>query len=303
MEIIITGASGLIGRTLVTLLEARGDRVRRMVRRPIAGPSEIRWDPDRGHIDLTGLVGAEAVVHLAGARIADRRWTKSHMDRILESRTRGTQLLAHSLSEVQPLGGPAVLISSSAVGFYGDRGEETLTESSPRGSGFLADVCVAWEGATREAERAGLRVAHTRFGVVLAGNGGLLAQLLPVFRIGLGGRIGNGNQLMSWISISDAAAAIAWILDHDVAGPVNLVAPGAVTNAEFSQTLGRVLRRPARLPVPPLIPMLRYGRCLVRELMLTSTLVRPMVLGGGGFQFSHPSLEEALTEATRRSTA
>ena len=303
MEVVVTGASGLIGQALVTILEARGDRVRRLVRRPVADPSEIRWDPDRGHLNPTALVGVEAVIHLAGAGIADRRWTRSQMNRILESRTRGTQLLAHSLAEARPLGGPKVLVSGSAIGFYGDRGEEALTEASPRGTGFLADVCVAWEDATRDAERAGLRVAYARTGVVLARSGGLLARLLPLFKVGLGGRIGSGRQFMSWISLTDEVMALAWMIDDDVAGPVNLVAPGAVTNTEFSRSLGKVLRRPARLPVPPLGPALLYGRHLVRELMLASTLVLPKVLSGGGFQFAHLSVNEALVETIRGSAA
>jgi uncharacterized protein (TIGR01777 family) len=303
MEVVVTGASGLIGQALVAILEARGDRVRKMVRRPVADPLEIRWDPDRGHLDAAALVGVEAVVHLAGASIADRRWTRSQMNRILESRTRGTRLLAHSLAEAHPLGGPKILVSGSAIGFYGDRDKETLTEASPRGTGFLADVCVAWEDATRDAERAGLRVTHARTGVVLARSGGLLARLLPLFQAGLGGRIGSGKQFMSWISLTDEVTALAWMIDNEVAGPVNLVAPGAVTNTEFSRTLAKVLRRPARLPVPSLGPALLYGRHLVSELMLASTLALPGVLSASSFKFAHPSLNEALVETIRGSVA
>ncbi|MEE2769355.1 MAG: TIGR01777 family oxidoreductase [Actinomycetota bacterium] len=295
MEVIVTGASGLIGQALLARLEARGDRVRRMVRRPVIDQSEIRWDPDKGHLDPAALVGADAVVHLAGTGIAERRWTRSQKDRILESRTRGTRLLAQSLSEVFPVGGPRVLVSGSAIGFYGDRGDEPLTESSEPGTGFLAEVCVAWESATQDAGLAGLRVTQARTGVVLSAAGGLLARLLPLFRIGLGGQVGSGDQIISWISLADQVAALIWLIDTDVSGPVNLVAPSPVTNSEFSRTLGRVLGRPSRLRIPSAGPMLLYGRYLTRELILASTLALPGVLVDSGFVFSHSSIESALS--------
>ena len=296
MEIIITGASGLIGQALVARLEERGDRVIRMVRRSVTDQSEIRWDPERGHLDPGALVGVDAVVHLAGAGIADRRWTKPQRDRILESRTRGTRLLARSLSEAFPVGGPRILVSGSAIGFYGNRGNEPLTEMSKPGTGFLAEVCIAWESATQDAERAGVRVAHARTGAVLSDAGGLLARLLPIFRLGLGGQIGTGKQIMSWISLTDEVSALTWLIDNEISGPVNLTAPNPVTNADFSQALGRALGRPVWLRIPSAGPMLLYGRYLTKELMLASTLVAPEVLTDSGFVFTHSVVDSALTD-------
>ena len=294
MDVAVTGSTGLIGSALCTALEARGDRVVRILRRDPSGRGEIHWDPADGVLDPSDLRGTDAVVHLAGAGIADRRWTPAQRNRIRESRTRGTTLLAGALAEIRDDGGPSTLVSGSAIGVYGDAGDHLLDEDGPRGTGFLADVCIAWERATERAGNAGIRVAHARTGVVLSPEGGLLAKQLPLFRLGLGGRLGSGHQYLSWISLRDEVAALLWLVDREVEGPVNLVAPSPVTNAEFAQSLGSALGRPARLPVPTAMPMVMFGRDLVRELMLASTRVRPRVLEDGGFAFTDPELGPAL---------
>ena len=294
MDVAVTGSTGLIGSALCTALEARGDRVVRILRRDPSGRGEIHWDPADGVLDPSDLRGTDAVVHLAGAGIADRRWTPAQRNRIRESRTRGTTLLAGALAEIRDDGGPSTLVSGSAIGVYGDAGDHLLDEDGPRGTGVLADVCIAWERATERAGNAGIRVAHARTGVVLSPEGGLLAKQLPLFRLGLGGRLGSGHQYLSWISLRDEVAALLWLVDREVEGPVNLVAPSPVTNAEFARSLGSTLGRPARLPVPAAIPTVMFGRDLVRELMLASTRVRPRVLEDGGFAFTDPELGPAL---------
>ena len=294
MDVAVTGSTGLIGSALCTALEARGDRVVRILRRDPSGRGEIHWDPADGVLDPSDLRGTDAVVHLAGAGIADRRWTPAQRNRIRESRTRGTTLLAGALAEIRDDGGPSTLVSGSAIGVYGDAGDHLLDEDGPQGTGFLADVCIAWERATERAGNAGIRVAHARTGVVLSPEGGLLAKQLPLFRLGLGGRLGSGHQYLSWISLRDEVAALLWLVDREVEGPVNLVAPSPVTNAEFARSLGSTLGRPARLPVPAAIPTVMFGRDLVRELMLASTRVRPRVLEDGGFAFTDPELGPAL---------
>jgi hypothetical protein len=266
----------------------------RILRRDPSGRGEIHWDPADGVLDPSDLRGTDAVVHLAGAGIADRRWTPAQRNRIRESRTRGTTLLAGALAEIRDDGGPSTLVSGSAIGVYGDAGDHLLDEDGPQGTGFLADVCIAWELATERAGSAGIRVAHARTGVVLSPEGGLLAKQLPLFRLGLGGRLGSGHQYLSWISLRDEVAALLWLVDREVEGPVNLVAPSPVTNAEFARSLGSALGRPARLPVPAAMPMVMFGRDLVRELMLASTRVRPRVLEDGGFAFTDPELGPAL---------
>ncbi|MCH2412831.1 MAG: TIGR01777 family oxidoreductase, partial [Acidimicrobiales bacterium] len=280
--------------SLCTALEARGDRVVRILRRDPSGRGEIHWDPADGVLDPSDLRGTDAVVHLAGAGIADRRWTPAQRNRIRESRTRGTTLLAGALAEIRDDGGPSTLVSGAASGVYGDAGDHLLDEDSPQGTGFLADVCIAWELATERAGSAGIRVAHARTGVVLSPEGGLLAKQLPLFRLGLGGRLGSGHQYLSWISLRDEVAALLWLVDREVEGPVNLVAPSPVTNAEFARSLGSALGRPARLPVPAAMPMVMFGRDRGRELMLASTRVRPRVLEDGGFAFTDPELGPAL---------
>jgi uncharacterized protein len=292
VDVAVTGSSGLIGTALVRSLEADGHRVRRVSRSGQPGAGTVRWDPERGDLDEGALAGVDAVVHLAGEAIAGHRWNDEHKRRVLDSRVKGTTLLAETLARLDPR--PAVLVSGSAIGFYGDRGDERLTEDSGPGDGFLATVVTSWELATRAAEEAGIRVAKVRTGLVMARSGGSLKPMLPLFRLGAGGRLGSGRQWWSWISMTDEVAAIRFVLDHDVAGPVNLTGPEPVTNAEFTRVLGRVLHRPAFLPVPRFGPALVLGREAAEEMVFASQRVLPAVLEREGFAFAHRTLEAAL---------
>lgn len=287
MRILVTGASGLIGSALSPSLEAAGHTVVRLSRR---GP--LRWDPTARQIDPAALDGVEAVVHLAGESVAGR-WTPAHKERILASRGDGTAFLAEALAAL-PVP-PRVLVSASAVGWYGDRGDELLTEQSPPGTGFLAEVARLWEGAAKPAADAGIRVVHVRTaGIVLSRNGGALKAMLPAFRAGMAGPIGNGRQWWSWLSLADTVAVYERALtDEALAGPLNAVAPGAVTNAEFTKTLARVLRRPALLPLPVPAVKLVFGE-MGKELLLASARVEPRVLSDAGFAFRFPALDAAL---------
>jgi uncharacterized protein (TIGR01777 family) len=241
----------------------------------------------------------DAIVHLAGESIADGRWTQARKQRILTSRVDGTWLLAETIAQLRVP--PRVLVSASATGVYGNRGDEILTEESGRGTGFLADVCRAWEAATEPATAAGIRVVSPRFGVVLAGNGGLLARVANLFRLGLGGRLGDGEQYFSWIALDDHVAAIRHHVAHgESAGVYNHTAPSPVTNRELTETLGRVLHRPTRIPTPLLPLKLRYGSELVDELLLTGQRVVPERLEAAGYRFAYPTLEEALRAALDR---
>lgn len=293
MDIAITGSTGLIGEALRASLVADGHRVVRVVRRTATGADEITWDPAGGHLDPSDLVGLDAVVHLAGEGIAEKRWTDAQKDRILTSRTAGTGLVARALADAGA-DGPKVLVSGSAIGWYGDRGDEVLTEDSAPGTGFLADVCRRWEAAADPARDAGVRVAHARTGIVLDPDGGVLAKQLPLFRLGLGGRIGSGRQYMSWIAIEDEVAALRFLLEHDVEGAVNLTAPSPVTNREFTEALGGALHRPAVVPVPGFGPKVLFGGELVDELLLASQRVQPARLVDAGFTFAQPELRPAL---------
>ncbi len=291
----MTGASGFIGSALVPQLARAGHRPIVAVRgRDMpAGVDGIAWDPDAGSIDRDALEGIGAVVHLAGAGIADRRWTDARKRLILESRTKGTDLLVSALTGLNRK--PSVLISGSAVGYYGDRGDETLTEDSPAGSDFAARVCQRWEAATGPAAEAGIRVVTIRTGIVLGANGGMLARIALPFRFGLGGRIGSGRQYISWIALDDEVAAILFALGQEsLRGPANLTAPNPVTNAELTSTLGAVLHRPTVLPTP--VPALRalYGPELVDTLLLGGQRVVPRALETAGFSFAHPRLDDAL---------
>lgn len=291
MKVVITGASGLIGSALRPGLTAEGHTILRLVRGPAAG-AESRWDPDRGVLDPNALDGADAVVHLAGESIAGGRWTAARKARIRDSRVRGTALLARSMAARGRK--PTVFISGSAVGFYGDRGGELLDEGSGQGRSFLADVCREWEAATRPAADAGIRVVNIRLGVVLSGRGGALSKMLPAFRLAAGGPIGTGRQHMSWIAVDDVVGAIQHLLRVEtVVGPVNLVAPNPVTNAEFTRTLGRVLRRPTVLRVPAPVLRVVLGE-MADELLLASTRVRPARLLDSSYRFRYPDLEATL---------
>ena len=291
MKILVTGATGLVGSAVVPFLAGGGHEVARLGR-SAPGAGDIRWDPDAGVLDARALEGFDGVVHLAGENIASGRWSAAKKRRIKESRVRGTRLLAETLAGLERP--PRVLVSASAVGFYGDRGDEELTESSPAGSGFLSDVCREWEAATEAAEGKGIRVVHARLGVVLSRDGGALGKMLTPFRLGAGGIVGNGRQYMSWMTLDDTAAALGHLLATEtVSGPVNVVAPVPVTNREFTSTLGRVLRRPTVFPLPGFVARVVFGE-MADALLLASTRVQPAGLLDSGYTFRHGTLEEGL---------
>jgi uncharacterized protein (TIGR01777 family) len=293
MQILVTGSSGLIGSALIARLQADGHSVTRLVRGAASSPGIASWDPVAGRLDAAVLNGVDAVVHLAGEGIGERRWTPKQKRAILESRIRGTELIASAIAGAEHR--PSALVSASAIGYYGDRGDEELTEVSTRGDGFLAELCEQWEGATSVAQKAGVRVVTVRSGIVLSTAGGALARMVLPFRLGLGGRIGSGRQYMSWITLDDEIGAIVHALTHDeVRGPTNLTAPNPVTNLEFTQTLGRVLHRPTVVPTPLLPLKLRYGSELVESLLVEGQRVLPTRLLTTGYTFVHPDLETAL---------
>lgn len=291
MRVGITGASGLIGSALVAALRERGDTAVPFVRRDAAA-REIAWNPAERRLDPADLAGLDAVVNLAGAGIGDHRWTDEYRRELIESRTAGTALLAETLASLDD--GPRTLVNASAIGYYGDRGDEVLTEASAPGDGFLAEICTAWEAAAEPAAAGGRRVAKLRTGIVLSADGGALPKLLPLFKLGVGGRFGDGRQWMSWISIDDEIAAILHVLDHPLAGPVNLVAPNPVTNRELASTIGTVLRRPSRVPVPAFGPRLLLGGDRADALLFDGQRVLPEVLRADGFEFRHATLDVAL---------
>jgi uncharacterized protein (TIGR01777 family) len=292
MRVIISGSSGLIGSALSDTLRAAGHEVVALVRRPASNANEVQWDPAKGVLDAESLAGADAVVHLAGAGIGDHRWTDDYKREVLESRTRSTTLLAERIAECSAR--PPVLLSGSAIGIYGASDDRQLDEMSPAGTGFLADVCVQWEAGTAAAAEAGVRVAHLRTGIVLTRQGGALKKMLPLFKLGVGGKFGHGRQWMSWISLPDEVDAIVHLLTHDVHGPVNLTAPAPVTGAEFATTLGKVLHRPAKVPVPAFGPKLLLGSELADALLFTGQRVLPTVLQRSGYEFQHSTLTDAL---------
>jgi uncharacterized protein (TIGR01777 family) len=291
MQIAISGASGMIGRALAAFLTTGGHQVTRLVRHA-PGEGEVQWDPARGTLDASALEGMDAVVHLSGENVGDGRWSDDRKRAILESRTLGTGLLARALAGLTRK--PTVLVSVSAIGIYGSRGEEVLTEQSTPGNDFLASVCKAWEAAAEPAEAAGIRVVHPRFGVVLSPAGGALAKMLPAFRLGAGGPMGEGKQWMSWLSVDDAVG----ILHHAIATPslrgvFNAVTPHPVTNGRFAETLGSVLHRPSLLPVPAFALRLLFGE-MADGTILASQRCAPTVLGRSGYAFRHPTLDVAL---------
>ena len=290
MKIGVSGSTGLVGSALVPFLTTSGHQVVRLVRSK-PNPGEVYWSPGEGRLDASGLEGLEAVVHLAGENITGR-WTPAKKARIRESRVQGTQLLAGTLAELaQP---PKVLVCASAIGYYGDRGEEVLREASPPGSNFLAEVCQAWEAASQPAAQKGIRVVSLRIGVVLSPRGGALGQMLLPFKLGVGGKIGSGRQYLSWIAIDDLVGVIHHALTTDsLQGPVNTVAPQAVTNLEFTKTLGRVLGRPTLFPLPAFAARWAFGQ-MADELLLASARVEPARLKASGYVFRTPDLEGAL---------
>jgi uncharacterized protein len=290
MKIAVTGASGLIGSALVPALRTEGHDVVRLVRGQPTGPDERSWDPSQRFLDPQALADRDAVVHLAGAGVADKRWTAARKRVVLDSRVDGTMAVAAAVAEA----GTPVLLSASAVGFYGDTGDRLLDETGPNGEGFLAEVARQWEAATARAQAAGARVAHLRTGIVLTGGGGALKKQLPIFKAGLGAPLGSGQQWLPWISLHDEVAAITHLLTADVAGPVNLVGPSPVTNREFTKVLGGVLHRPT-LPVPVPGPALRLALGgFAQEGVLIGQRLEPAVLQRSGFRFAHGDLESAL---------
>lgn len=291
MRFLISGSTGFIGSHLIPRLISRGDSVVRLVRKPPISSEEIHWDPDHGVLDSASLEGLDAVIHLAGENIAGGRWTASKKKEILESRRKGTQLLSETLARLNRR--PSVFVCASAIGYYGDRGDEVLTESSSPGTDFLANVCIEWEKATQPAARAGIRVVNTRFGIILSKDGGALPRMLVPFQLGLGGRLGSGNQYMSWIALDDIVGIMLHVLSTDsISGPVNAVAGQPVRNSEFTRTLANVLSRPAIFPVPAVALKLLLGE-MAEALLLSSAKVKPEKLGAT-YSFAFPDLATAL---------
>jgi uncharacterized protein (TIGR01777 family) len=303
MKVIVTGSTGLVGFALVRSLLADGDEVTRLVRGDAQGfrapgTAAVHWNPDSGAIDAKELEGHDAAVHLAGESIADGRWDDEKKRRILESRVKGTRLLAETLAGLERK--PKVLVSASATGFYGYRGAEVLREESASGDDFLSEVCREWEKATLAASRAGIRVAHVRIGVVLSADGGALPKMLTPFKLGLGGRIGNGRQYMSWITLEDLVGVIKRALtDESLRGPVNAVAPNAVTNEEFTKAVGRALGRPTFLSMPAFAARLAFGE-MADALLLSGSRVEPARLTEAGYEFKHPEIEGALRHVLKK---
>ncbi|ABW11216.1 domain of unknown function DUF1731 [Parafrankia sp. EAN1pec] len=301
MKVAVTGSSGLIGSALLPALRGDGHEVVTLVRRPPRAPSEIRWDPAAGTLDAAALAGVDGVVNLAGAGIGDRRWTAAYKQTLRTSRIDGTRLLAEALAGLDPR--PRVLLSGSAIGWYGTNAGSAgaaLDETAPPGTGFLAELARDWENATTAAQEAGIRVVRVRTGIVLSGRGGTLQRLLPIFRRGAGGRLGSGRQWLSWISLADTVDALCFLLEADgVRGPVNLVAPTPVTNAEFTSALARTLRRPAFAQVPRFALRLALGE-FADEGPLASQRLAPATLVDAGFRFNHSDLATALADAVHR---
>ena len=294
MKIVVSGASGLIGTALVPLLRDQGHEVVRLVRRPPAAADEIRWDPAAGELDVTALRGVEAAVHLAGAGVGDHRWTDAYKRTIHDSRVNGTRTIASALARLDPA--PGVLVSASAIGWYGDTGDAAVDESAPAAQDFLARVVVDWEAAAEPARAAGIRVVHPRTGLVLTAKGGALQRLLPIFRLGAGGRIGSGRQYWSWITLEDELRALLFLLETPtMTGPVNLTGPAPATNAEVTASLARAVHRPALVPVPKLALRVALGE-FSRDIV-GSQRVLPRKLLDAGFTFDQPDLDSAVDAA------
>ncbi len=288
----VTGASGLVGQALAEAFTADGVRVLRLVRRPANGPDEVRWDPDRSEVEAGKLEGLDALFHLAGKGIADQRWTPAVKQQIVDSRVKGTRLLAETLAGLQSK--PRVFVSASAVGFYGDRGADPIYKDASAGAGFLAETCQQWEAAGAPAWEAGLRVVQVRIGMVLSPEGGALAKMLPVFRMGAGGVIGSGDQVISWIALPDLIRVLRFVADVDsIHGAVNATTPDAVTNREFTKALGAQLGRPTFLPPPSFAVKALMGEA-AGPLLFQGARVVPKRLTDAGFTFETPDLPSAL---------
>lgn len=294
MKIAVTGASGLIGSALVPALRTQGHDVVRLVRRSATASDEVAWHPEVGHVDLNRLAGTDAVVHLAGAGVGDHRWTDSYRRTILDSRVHGTRTIARAMAALDPK--PAVLISQSAIGYYGDTGETAVDETGPKGEGFLPDVVEQWERAADPARGAGIRVVHTRTGLVVAREGGAWGRMLPLFKLGLGGRLGSGRQWWSYVTLADWVAATTRLLASPVEGIVNVTAPHPATNAEVTHAMGRALHRPTVMAVPSFAIRTALGGFSVE--VLGSKRVLPRVLEQEGFVFSHPTIDDAIESMT-----
>ncbi len=298
MKILISGSHGLVGTALIKSLETRGHDVFRLVRYGPTSDREIEWSPDRYSIALSRIEGFDAVVNLAGESIAEGRWTDEKKRRIRESRVKGTKLLGDALANLT--NSPKTFICASAIGYYGNRGDETLTESSSPGDDFLAQVCREWEEATALATEKGIRVVNTRFGIILDHEGGALAKMLPPFLMGVGGKIGDGKQWMSWIALEDVIGGLEFALANDsVRGPVNFVAPNPVTNAEFTKALGKALSRPTFFPIPAFGVRLLFGE-MGEALLLAGQRVAPQRLLAEGYQFRFSQLDAALFSVLKR---
>jgi uncharacterized protein (TIGR01777 family) len=294
MRIAVTGSSGLIGSALVPHLRAAGHEVQRVVRRASSAPDEITWDPAKGTIDLATLNGVDGVVHLAGAGVGDHRWSDDYKREILNSRVDSTNTIVRAMQQVEHR--PRVLVSASAIGWYGDTGDRIVDETAPAGTGFLADVVRAWEGASQVAVESGIRVVNPRTGLVVAKSGGAWARMFPRFKFGLGGKLGNGKQYWSWISLRDEVCALQFLLEQEhLSGPVNLTGPTPVTNAEVTSVMGHVLGRPTLLPAPAFALKAALGEFSTE--VLGSTRVVPAVLEQAQFRFQDSTIESAIRTA------
>jgi uncharacterized protein len=294
VKVAITGASGLIGSALVPALRARGDEVLRLVRRPATSFDEVQWDPQAGTVDVERLHGIDGVVHLAGAGVGDHRWTDAYKMEILNSRVDGTRTIVNAITHLDPK--PRVLVSGSAIGWYGDTGDTAVTEIAPAGTGFLADVVRAWEAAAEPAAAAGIRVAYARTGLVVAKQGGAWARMFPLFKLGLGGKLGSGKQWWSWISLRDEVAALIYLLDQPaISGPVNLTAPHPRTNAEITKAMGSILHRPTIAAAPAFALKTVLGEFSIE--VLGSARVLPAVLEANGFTWNDPKIDDAIRAA------
>ncbi len=296
MDVLVTGSSGLVGSALVSSLEKQGHRVRRLVRSGAGSSSRFAWEPECGTIDPAALEGVEGVVHLAGESVAGGRWNEARRALILESRVKGTRTLVDAIAKSPTK--PKVLVSASAIGFYGDTGAREVDERSPAGSGFLADVCKAWEAEAARAEALGVRVVRARIGIVLAKEGGALAKMKLPFQLGVGGKLGDGSQWMSWVALEDVVGALELALrDEELSGPMNVVSPIPVTNEEFTKAMGRALHRPTVLPVPRFALKAAAGGQMAEEMFLGSSRVVPKRLFDARYAFRSPDLDATLARA------